>query len=43
MTKEKNVGWECPRCGSIDQPQMERCKCIKVEDTNQDTRKLLTE
>lgn len=36
-------GWECPRCGSVNAPQIEKCKCVKTESTDKDTRQLLTE
>lgn len=45
MTKEKEypVGWECPRCGSVNAPQKEKCQCVKNESTQTDTKQLLTE
>lgn len=43
----RDVGWECPRCGSVNAPQIERCKCVrdasKTESVVKDTRQLLTE
>ena len=43
----RDVGWECPRCGSVNAPQIEKCKCVrdesKTESTNPDTRQLLNE
>jgi hypothetical protein len=38
-----NQGWECPRCGSVNAPQIEKCKCVKTESVVKDTRQLLTE
>lgn len=43
----RDVGWECPRCGSVNAPQIEKCKCVrdasKTESVIKDTRQLLTE
>lgn len=36
-------GWECPRCHTVNAPSKEKCDCVKVEDKNRDTRKLLNE
>lgn len=41
--KEYPVGWECPRCGSVNAPQKDKCKCIKTESTDQDPKQFLTE
>lgn len=45
MTENKDLkeGWLCPRCGSVNAPDIEKCKCVKTEDTNKDNRQLLTE
>lgn len=37
------VGWECPRCGSVNAPQKEKCKCVKTESEEQETKQLLNE
>lgn len=42
-TNKPAAGWECPRCGSVNAPQIEKCKCVKTESTEKDTRQLLTE
>ena len=42
-TQEIPKGWECPRCGSINAPQKDKCKCVKTEDKDKDTRQLLIE
>jgi len=39
----KAVGWECPRCGSVNSPQKDKCSCIKTESTESDTKVLLNE
>lgn len=42
--KEKeNIGWECPRCHSVNAPRKEKCKCVKTEGSEKDTRQLLQE
>lgn len=41
--KEYPIGWECPRCGSVNKPQKDKCQCVKVEDTDKDTKQLLVE
>jgi len=41
--KNQNVGWECPRCGSVNAPQKDKCQCVKTEDTQKDTKQLLVE
>lgn len=41
--KKEATGWECPRCGSVNAPQIEKCKCVKNEDKTVDPRQLLTE
>lgn len=41
--KEIATGWECPRCGSVNAPQKDKCKCIKTEGTTEDKRQLLQE
>ena len=41
--KEYPVGWECPRCGSVNAPQKDKCKCIKTESSEKDTKQLLVE
>lgn len=44
MEKEKEfIGWECSRCGSVNAPQKEKCKCVKIESEEKDTKELLTE
>mgnify|MGYP003328243705 FL=1 len=40
--KKYPVGWECPRCGSVNAPQKEKCKCVKIESSEKDTKQLLT-
>jgi rubrerythrin len=42
-TMENNKGWECPRCGSVNSPQKDKCQCIKTESTDKDTKQLLVE
>ena len=37
------LGWECPRCGSVNAPQIGKCQCVKTESTEKDTRQLLNE
>ena len=41
--KEYPTGWECPRCGSVNAPQKEKCKCVKTESSEQDNKQYLTE
>lgn len=42
--KENNTGWICPRCGSVNAPQKEKCQCPpKNESTEQDKKELLLE
>lgn len=41
--KEYPVGWECPRCGSVNAPDLEKCLCVKTEAVVKDTKQLLTE
>jgi ribosomal protein S27AE len=41
--KQSNLGWECPRCGSVNAPQKDKCQCVKTEDTTKDTKQLLVE
>lgn len=41
--EEIKIGWLCPRCGSVNAPQKEKCKCVKTESTTKDTKQLLTE
>jgi ribosomal protein S27AE len=45
MSEEKvyPVGWQCPRCGSVNAPQKERCKCVKTEDKDKEGKELLAE
>lgn len=44
MSEEKeNTGWVCPRCGSVNAPQIEKCKCVKTEDTDKSGPQLLVE
>lgn len=42
MNKQRE-GWECPRCGSVNSPDVDKCQCVKNENTQQDTKKLLLE
>ena len=37
------IGWECPRCGSVNAPQKEKCKCVKIESEEKDSKQLLIE
>ena len=41
--KKENTGWLCPRCGSVNAPQIEKCKCVKTEDTDKAGPQLLVE
>ena len=41
--KQSNMGWICPRCGSVNAPQKDKCQCVKTEDTQKDTKQLLVE
>lgn len=45
MNKKKDEkGWECPRCGSINSPQKDKCQCKpQVKEEAQDNRQLLLE
>jgi ribosomal protein S27AE len=44
MEKDKiQEGWLCPRCGSVNAPQKDKCQCVKAEDTEKDSRQLLVE
>lgn len=36
-------GWECPRCGSVNAPKIEKCKCNKTESASISTMQLLLE
>lgn len=36
-------GWVCPVCKKVNAPDVKQCPCVKVEDTDQDNRKLLNE
>lgn len=40
---EPEKGWECPRCKCINSPKNKKCKCVKTESTEGDTKILLTE
>lgn len=42
--KKYPLGWECPRCGSVNAPDKEKCKCVKTESNDdKDNKQLLTE
>lgn len=45
MKKDKKYpkGWECPRCGSVNSPEKDKCKCIKTESTDDNNKEFLTE
>jgi len=44
MEKTKiQEGWLCPRCGSVNSPQKNKCQCVKTESTDKDTKQLLVE
>lgn len=43
MEDKIKEGWLCPRCGSVNAPQKDKCKCIKTEDKEQDNKQLLNE
>lgn len=36
-------GWICPRCESVNAPDLEKCQCVKSEAVVKDTKQLLTE
>jgi phage FluMu protein Com len=41
MTEE--LGWICPRCKKSNAPSVKQCSCVQTEDSDKDTRTLLTE
>jgi uncharacterized OB-fold protein len=44
MSDKKPVGWECPRCGSVNAPDLTKCQCPKeVKEETKPTPQLLLE
>lgn len=41
--KETNTGWVCPRCGSVNSPDKDKCQCKPQVKEDVDTRELLVE
>ena len=41
--EEIKIGWLCPRCGSVNAPQKDKCQCIKTESSDKETKQLLVE
>lgn len=43
MDDNKNMGWICPRCKTVNSPQKEKCQCVQVESSETKTAQLLVE
>jgi uncharacterized OB-fold protein len=38
---QENTGWVCPRCGSVNSPQKDKCKCPPNTESTEPPKKEL--